>query len=375
MDDSATRLLQRLVRRMPRESLKTSLGKWSRLTTGQQQSLDFTRPKWVLTENLLDLCNENGLAVKHITELEMIHVIDNPSQGMWHALQLLDPADDALSVELTQFKERFKVHLTELIRHVSIKIKKHTDEAVWIRIAWGDSFSRPNHLKPTYVVHHLQTPYVFVTNLPSKQKSLLSQALVLATRYSAINDVNLSGRKLTAIRDLLMRQYQQVFPTKYPSPLAELQNSNREQAELAENRFQMACEAFGDGTLPQLQTAVYKLETKYKDITNNIMTERERPFRCVVKFASTNLLESLRHCASSGIASTPVTPLLSSITQKGRNYFVITDNGLGPSSQHPSQRTDTGSWSIEDTLAPPSWQNADSQQPSPVTAEAGSHIL
>ena len=58
---------------------------------------------------------------------------------------------------------------------VSIKIKKHTDEAVWIRIAWGDRSSRPNHLKPTYVVHHLQTPYVFVTNLTPKRLPLLTQ--------------------------------------------------------------------------------------------------------------------------------------------------------------------------------------------------------
>lgn len=58
---------------------------------------------------------------------------------------------------------------------MSVKIKKHTDEAIWIRIAWGENFSRPNHLKPTYVVHHLQTPYVFVTGLTAKQKPLLSQ--------------------------------------------------------------------------------------------------------------------------------------------------------------------------------------------------------
>lgn len=31
------------------------------------------------------------------------------------------------------------------------------------------------------------------------------------------------------------------------------------------------------------------------------MTEREGPFRCLVKFSSTNLLESFRHCASTGM--------------------------------------------------------------------------
>ncbi|XP_033475045.1 centromere protein N [Epinephelus lanceolatus] len=339
MDDSMKRLLQRLVRRIPSQMLRTTLDKWGRLTRAQQQSMDYTLSKWALTERLLAICEENECALKHLTELEMIYVMDNPNQGMWYAFQLMDPDDDAPSVELTQFKEQFKSHLKELVKHVSIKIKKHTDEAVWIRIAWGDTFSRPNHLKPTYVVHYLQTPYVFVTTLTSKQKPLLSQALVLSTRHQAVKDANLSGRKLSAIRDLLMRQYEQVFPTKYPSPLKENNETasnphiEREQAESAANRLQMASEAFGGGMLPQLQSAVYKLETKFRDHTNKTMTEREEPFRCVVKFASTNLLESLRHCASSGIASTPVTPLLSSIPLKGRNYFVITDNGPGPSSQ------------------------------------------
>lgn len=126
-------------------------------------------------------------------------------------------------------------------------------------------------------------------------------------------------------------------------------NIEREHAKSAENRLQMACEAFGEGMLPQLQSAVYKvpwrmlvfkilsivveyqskrfslyvsskiqkfsiilqwssyfvliftqLETKFRDPTNKTMTEREEPFRCVVKFESTNLLESLKHCASSG---------------------------------------------------------------------------
>ncbi|XP_039866980.1 centromere protein N [Simochromis diagramma] len=345
MDNTVKRLLERLVRRIPSRMLKTTLDKWSRLTATQRQSIDYTESKWALTEKLLAICEENELTVKHIAELEMIHVIENPNLGMWHAFQLMDPQDDAHSVELTQFKEQFKSHLSELIRHVSIKIKKHTDEAVWIRIAWGDTFSRPNHLKPTYVVHYLQTPYVFLSSLTSKQKPLLSQALVLSTRYQAIKDANLSGRKLTAIRDLLMKQYLQVFPTKFPSPLAERNRvvSNlhieKEQAGSAANRHQMACEAFGDGLLPQLQSAVYKLETKFRDHTNKTMTERDEPFRCVVKFASTNLLESLRHSASSGVASTPVTPLLSSVPLKGKNYFVITDNGPGPSSQmKPSQK-------------------------------------
>lgn len=39
-----------------------------------------------------------------------------------------------------------------------------------------------------------------------------------------------------------------------------------------------------------------------------------------------------------GMAEGPVTPLLSAITQRGRNYFVITDKGPGASSQASAQR-------------------------------------
>lgn len=37
----------------------------------------------------------------------------------------------------------------------------------------------------------------------------------------------------------------------------------REQAELAANRLHQACEAFGDGVLPQQQFAVYKVPGAY----------------------------------------------------------------------------------------------------------------
>lgn len=40
----------------------------------------------------------------------------------------------------------------------------------------------------------------------------------------------------------------------FPDPQIE-----KEQAKSAENRLQMACEAFGDGMLPQLQSSVYKV--------------------------------------------------------------------------------------------------------------------
>lgn len=70
---------------------------------------------------------------------------------------------------------------------VSVRIKKQEDGAVWIRIAWGDNLTRPNHLKPTYAVHYLQTPYVFILNIAAKHKPFLYQVPLVFTSSSAVS--------------------------------------------------------------------------------------------------------------------------------------------------------------------------------------------
>ncbi|XP_026855354.2 centromere protein N [Electrophorus electricus] len=334
MDGQAKTILQRIIRKIPNKKLEVTLKSWDRLSTEQLESLDCTQPKWLFLENLISRCGEKRLGLKAVTKLEMVYYIDNPNQGTWQAFQLMEAEDDAVSVSFTQFRERFKANLEEDFRHISIRMKKLEDGAIWIRIAWGDNFRKPNHLKPTYVVHYLQTPYVFFLNFMSKHKPFLYEALFRATRHTSIKEAHLSGRSLTALRDLVMRQYQQVFPTKdrtlkerNGTPLHP--NIEKEHAEYAERRHQMACEAFGDGILPKLERAVYKLETRYRGNSSNTLNDKDELFRGVVKFSSSNLLQSFHHCVATGIVEGPVTPLLSSITQKGKNYFVITDKVPG----------------------------------------------
>ena len=64
MDDSTRRLLQRLMRRIPTQMLRTTLEKWGRLSRAQLQSIDFTQSKWALTEKLLSICEVSGAFLK-----------------------------------------------------------------------------------------------------------------------------------------------------------------------------------------------------------------------------------------------------------------------------------------------------------------------
>uniref|UniRef100_A0A3B1ILT1 Centromere protein N n=1 Tax=Astyanax mexicanus TaxID=7994 RepID=A0A3B1ILT1_ASTMX len=345
MDEQARSILQRIIKKTPSKRLETIIRSWNCLSEDQLHSLNYSQPKWLFLENLVSRCEENRVSLKDVTKLEMIYHIHNPNQGTWHACQLFQAEDDALSVHFTQFRESFIAHLEDVVQHVSVGMKKLEDGAIWVRIAWGDNFRKPNHLKPTYLVHYLQSSYVFIHNVTPKHRPFLYQALVLATRHVSIKECHLSSRSLTAMRDLLMKQYQQVFPTNQERTLKERNappshpNIEREHAESSEGRHQMACEAFGCGVLPKLETAVYKLETRYRGNSNNTLNDGDELFRGVVKFSSKNILESLRHCVSTGMAEGPVTPLLSSITQKGRNYFVITDKVSGATaSQTPAPK-------------------------------------
>ena len=56
MEDLKRRLLQRLIRSMPTRTLGTTLRGWARLSPQQQDALDLTLPKYVLTQRLLALC-------------------------------------------------------------------------------------------------------------------------------------------------------------------------------------------------------------------------------------------------------------------------------------------------------------------------------
>lgn len=46
---------------------------------------------------------------------------------------------------------------------VTITFKEYEDNAIWIRVAWGTPYKKPNQYKPSYVVYHSQTPYVFIS--------------------------------------------------------------------------------------------------------------------------------------------------------------------------------------------------------------------
>ncbi|NWZ47726.1 centromere protein N isoform X1 [Haliaeetus albicilla] len=332
MDETVAEYIRRTVLKIPRDEIKTMLQKWGLLSETQLQTINFRQIKENISQDVVQLCEENSADIKQAAVLDIIYNHVYPNKRVWSVYQMKKTGEETEFFDLTDFKKKFKRRLRSALKNVTINFREYEDNAIWIRIAWGTPYTKPNQYKPSYVVYHSQTPYVFISasvlksNLP-----LLCQALVLASNYHDIREMELRSHSLNSLKDIVFKRYSQNFQTHYPRPLQE-RNVAPESADLRiiqENKTEkerierVNREVFGDGPQPKLEFAQYKLETMFKSDPQMDVLDKKEPFRCLVKFSSPHLLESLKSLAPAGMADAPISPLLTCIPQKARNYFKI----------------------------------------------------
>ncbi|KFP46367.1 Centromere protein N [Cathartes aura] len=342
MDETVAEYIRRTVLKIPRDEIKTILQKWDFLSETQLQTINFHQIKENISQDVVQLCEENSADIKQAAVLDIIYNHIYPNKRVWSVYQMKKTGEETEFFDLTDFKKKFKRRLRSALKNVTINFREYEDNAIWIRIAWGTPYTKPNQYKTSYVVYHSQTPYVFISasvlksNLP-----LLCQALVVASNYHDIREMELRSHSLNSLKDIVFKRYSQNFQTYYPRPLQE-RNVAPESADLRiiqENRNEkeriqrVNREVFGDGPQPKLEFAQYKLETMFKSDPKMDVLDKKEPFRCLVKFSSPHLLESLKSLAPAGMADAPLSPLLTCIPQKARNYFKIREKkGFFPGS-------------------------------------------
>ncbi|NWY54678.1 CENPN protein, partial [Chionis minor] len=342
MDETVAEYIRRTVLKIPRDEIKTMLQKWGFLSEAQLQTINFHQIKDNISQDVVQLCEENSADIKQAAVLDIIYNHIYPNKRVWSVYQMNKTGEEMDFFDLTEFKKKFKRQLRSALKNVTINFREYEDNAVWIRIAWGTPYRKPNQYKTSYVVYHSQTPYVFVSasvlksNLP-----LLCQALVVASNYCDIREMELRSHSLNSLKDIVFKRYSQNFQTYYPRPLEErnVAPENEDLRIIQENRNEkervqrVNRQIFGDGPQPKLEFAQYKLETMFKSDPKMDVLDKKEPFRCLVKFSSPHLLESLKSLAPAGMADAPLSPLLTCIPQKARNYFKIREKkGLFPGS-------------------------------------------
>ncbi|NXV46762.1 CENPN protein, partial [Uria aalge] len=342
MDETVAEYIRRTVLKIPRDEIKTMLQKWGFLSEAQLETVNFHQIKDNISQDVVQLCEENSADIKQAAVLDIIYNNIYPNKRIWSVYQMNKTGEETEFFDLTDFKKKFKRRLRSALKNVTINFREYEDNAIWIRIAWGTPYTKPNQYKTSYVVYHSQTPYVFISasvlrsNLP-----LLCQALVVASNYHDIREMELRSHSLNSLQDIVFKRYSQNFQTYCPRPLSE-RNVAPETVDLRiiqENRNEkeriqrLNREVFGDGPQPKIEFAQYKLETMFKSDPKMDVLDKKEPFRCLIKFSSPHLLESLKSLAPAGMADAPLSPLLTCIPQKARNYFKIREKkGLLPGS-------------------------------------------
>ncbi|XP_065754933.1 centromere protein N isoform X2 [Phocoena phocoena] len=318
MDETVSEFFRRTILKIPLTEMMTILKTWNFLSENQLQTVNFRQRKESLVQDLVLLCEENRASLNDAALLDII-------------------CEDTDLFDMEQFKSSFKKILKRALKNVTVSFRDAEENAVWIRIAWGTQYRKPNQYKPAYVVYYSQTPYAFTSSSQLKSNlPLLGQALTIASKHHQIVKMDLRSRYLDSLKAIVFKQYNQTFEThNSTTPLQERSlglDINMDSRIIHENKTEkervqrVTQEIFGDYPQPRLEFAQYKLETKFKsDLNGGILAEREEPLRCLVKFSSPHLLEALKSLAPAGIADAPLSPLLTCIPNKGMNYFKIRD--------------------------------------------------
>ncbi|XP_034975801.1 centromere protein N isoform X2 [Zootoca vivipara] len=301
MDEIVAEYIRRTVLRIPRSEMGKMLTTWGFLSETQLQSLNIHQLKENVSQEVVKLCEENHATIQHAADLDIIYNHTYRDKKLWTVYQMTREEGDEYDIfDLVEFKKKFKRSLQSALKNVTISFKEFEDNVIWIRIAWGTQYTKPNQYKPSYVAYISQAPYVFISN--SRYRNCIPLLL-------------------------------QKFQTHHPQPLQErnciLQrvdpNIVKEDKLKNERIERINEEVFGDGPQPKLEFAQYKLETMFRNEQENGILKNKEGFRCLVKFSSPHLLESLKSLAPAGLADVPPSPLLTCITQKARNYFRIND--------------------------------------------------
>ncbi|XP_006986399.1 centromere protein N [Peromyscus maniculatus bairdii] len=338
MDENVAEFLRRSILKIPLCEMKTILKAWDFLSEDQLQTINFRQKKEFLAQEVILMCEGKSASLDDMALLDIVYTQAHRHQKLWSVFQMSkEPGEDVDFFDMKQFQSSFKKILQRALKNVTVSFRVDGKNAVWIRVAWGTQYSRPNQYKPTFVVYYPQTPYAFISASHLKSTvPLLHQALKVASKHHQIVQMDLRSRHLDSLQAIVFREYDQTFESHNSTmPLQEEtlgldlnldSNIIHENTEERERIQRVTQETFGTYPQPQLEFAQYKLETRFKsDINGGILADRKEPLRCLVKFSSPNLLEALKSLAPAGIADAPLSPLLTCIPSKKMNYFRIRD--------------------------------------------------
>ncbi|KAG9475116.1 hypothetical protein GDO78_003528, partial [Eleutherodactylus coqui] len=266
MHEHVAEFIKRMITRMTFVEIMPTLEKWGFLSDRDLRSLTLQQMKESVAIKVVNLCEGKKTTMDDAADLDIVYNKARSNKKNWCVYQMSEPSDSEMNLaDVSEFKVNLKKFVSSGLKNVTVHFREFGD-SLWIRIAWGNDRMPPNQYRPTFVVYHIQTPYAFITGLTKHHRPELAQALLLATGYRQIQEMQLKSRCLESLIDIVFKRFTQPFqsyqprapPEKSSAPAGVDPEASPETIKEKQQVHQAMLETFGDGPLPKLQYATYQ---------------------------------------------------------------------------------------------------------------------
>lgn len=351
-----TSAIRQILRRLKRDKLESVLREWdafekeSVTTVLQNKTL---KTKKAVVEGLVDLCQDKKLTKKDVAKLDLIYSYHNSESKKWCVYHLVSKSDQHAipPVPPKEFGANLRKQLSFFFKH-DLSMKKVGD-AVWIRIGIHEGVSSSSqHLwlpsNVIYMIHHPCSQYIIISKVKVSHRDYLMQALLCTLQCSEIKELQLSGKSVDSLADMVLHKQSQGGFAQYrlnkvhTNPLTNKKSRKRKasseidvydiavQYENSKDKAQQekhTQEVFGAHRQPKLQKLEYRLETRFRGVhfAPAMALRKDEPFRCNVKFEGPSVLEGIKGLGSKGLAIYPLPYHISNVHSLAKNHFVLAD--------------------------------------------------
>ncbi|XP_035824896.1 centromere protein N-A isoform X2 [Aplysia californica] len=295
---------------------------------------------------------ENGLHADIVGDLELTYMQLHSNRKSWKVFRLDGSSDNDLNLDPRTLRSRLVSAVEMNWRNGRVYGNMNMFAgAVWLRLHFGSSplqqqqkkGPRPRAYNPNnsvFLVAFPNSPYVIVNRTGIRLTRIVSQAVKQVFGASGLKDIQLSGRHLMSLADIVHKKSNETMSSAYrdqetmENPLCVGQK--RKETELKEpgevegivddnrkfkrSRRESLVANFGASSRPILEKLEYKFNVQFRGKPTT-----DLKCQATIEIKGKSILDGFCQLADAGYVKFPLPKHLTTITSNARNSFTIED--------------------------------------------------
>lgn len=309
----------------------------------QEDYPDTEGSKKSFVSRILDSCYHGEVTKDQVALMDLLYHQTYPNCKKWivYKLEGFEPGKKLNISDPWKFKSKLK---SSLEHYFKVDIFVHLwKNSLWTRLHFCEGSSSSLLSNTVYIIYYPNAQYIFMSSIKAAYKQYILQALSSLLHCQALEEINLSGRDVFSLKELLLNKSSQGAFSKYKlnqidmNPLSrkrkreidanmkplnqEITNENKEEQR---KRHQIADNAFGPNPQPVLERVEFKTRTRLRSGSQDF-PQLNNPISCSVKFEGTSVIEGIKNLGAQTFVSVPLPSYLANLHSLARNTFSLTE--------------------------------------------------